>query len=113
MDSQRDLSRSLLKATLLQQANGGALTTIDDYLDRPFTDEEVATYADHTMGEGNIHFGAKGLTRTLEGALQPLTGDIPYVKRVVSACIYSTIEGVSNCATETATSSVRLETILS
>lgn len=97
MDSQRDLSRSLLKAKLLQQANGGALTTIDNHLGRPFTDQEVDTYADHTLGEGHIHFGAKGLTRTLEGALHPLTGDIPYLKHVVSAFNISTLEWVSHC----------------
>lgn len=87
MDSQRDLSRSLLRATLRQQAAvaGGAPIGIQQHLARPITAAEVATYADQSIPPGGDLFGADGLARTLQGALQPLmVGFAPVVKRVVS-----------------------------
>eukprot|EP00752_Nemacystus_decipiens_P012338 g10938.t1 len=86
MDSQRDLPRSMLKKKLKEEAAASAIPPIgiQQHLGRPFTDEEVQTYADRTLQPDNDYYGAKGLARTLEGALRPMMADgIPLVKRVV------------------------------
>lgn len=82
MDSQQDLSRSMLKAKLRAQANGGPPMGMQEYLARSFTPQEVRT--NPIKDPNNPLFGAAGLARTLEGALQPMMGDSPFVKRVVS-----------------------------
>lgn len=102
MDSQQDLSRSMLKAKLRAQANGGPPTGIREYLARAFTPQEVLT--NPIQDPGNRLFGAGGLARTLEGALQPMMGDEPFVKHVVSICSIWTLgwesirTGASLCA---------------
>ncbi len=85
MDSQQDLSRSMLKAKLRAQANGGPPIRLREHLARAFTPEEVQT--NPIKDSGNSLFGAAGLARTLEGALQPMMGDSPFVKRVVSTAL--------------------------
>lgn len=96
MDSQRDLSRSMLKAKLTEQAaaNGGTPIGMHEHLSRPFTPAEVETYANHALYASHEHFGAAGLTRTLEGALQPMMVDSPLVKRVVNRVLYYFDEGM-------------------
>lgn len=91
MDSQRDLSRSLLKARLLEQAaaTGGPEIGIVEHLARPITNAEVQAY-NHALGPNHAQVGAVHLARTLEGALQPMMVDVPVVKHVVSTVVIST-----------------------
>ena len=102
MDSQQDLTRSMLKAKLRAQANGGPPTEIREHLARAFTPQEVLT--NPIQDPGNRLFGANGLARTLEGALQPMMGDEPFVKHGVSICSIWTLGwesiriGASLCA---------------
>lgn len=102
LDSQRDLTRSLLRANLLAEAamNGEPPVGVQKYLERDFTPAEVDTYAYTDRGVNDRHFGKKGLARTLEGALDTLTKtDFADVKRVVSVFTVSTLGLVSSRTT--------------
>lgn len=93
LDSQQDLSRSILRKKLKEQAGNAEVAEIGDHLARPFTDQEVQHYNDRVdeinssrqPGGAQIpHANADDLGRTLKDALLPLMGDDPVVRPVVS-----------------------------
>lgn len=94
LDSQRDLTRSLLKANLLEQAaaTGGPPIGIDEHLARPITAAEVEAY-NIAQGPDHAVVGVANLTRTLIGGLEPMMGDNPLVKHVVSTLLFRRWDG--------------------
>lgn len=85
MDSQQDLSRSMLKKKLRDQAaaSGGQPIGIYEHLGRDITQAEVDAYAQHDLRPTDQAYGPAGLARTLERALEPMTWSSPFVRRAV------------------------------